>query len=230
MFLPARPLHFVDAEGFADHQSSGKGEHQGQWMQIPEPDGPYTPVEVLAEPILPGGQGEDAGQQRGGRNGSPFKIGDLVPARREALGGYIISGQSAHPTADEVRQRDPVPPSLQAGGESEGGRSDSEGNDVGQRIQFTSEHRRLMPPSSDPAIEPVEKQRRRREGCGGEEMSRQPTAHVVHGEENGREPAGGIGEGEDIGQMKLAEHREMFRRCSGHGGKPTRGFNECEES
>ena len=88
-------------------------------MQVAGADGPDVSVEVLAETLLPGGQGEDAGQERGGGNGSAFEIGYLVPASGEVLGGHVVPGQPAHPAADEVRQGDPVPPSPQASGEPE---------------------------------------------------------------------------------------------------------------
>lgn len=138
-------------------------------MEIPGPDSPCAPVQVLAESILPGGEGKDAGQQHGCRNGGAFKIGHPVPTQREAFSGYIISSQSAHPAADEVGQHDPVPPSLKVSSKSEGRRCNSEGDNISQRIQFTPDHRLLMPPSSHQSIEPVEEKRRWGQGCGGEE-------------------------------------------------------------
>jgi len=82
----------------------------------------------------------------------------------------------------------------------------------------------LVPPSGNTAIEPVEDQSRRREGRGGEEMDRRLAAHVQHAEQHCPEPAHGVGQRQKVGQVKLADHREMCRRSGGHGGKIYAGF------
>ena len=57
-----QPLHFWNAQRLADHQGAGEDEEQGQGVEVAGPEGPDAPVEVLAQPVLPGGPGEDAGQ------------------------------------------------------------------------------------------------------------------------------------------------------------------------
>jgi len=188
-------------------------------VQVPGPPCPRAPVQILAEPALPGSQGQHAGQDHGRGNGGAFEIGHLVPALREALGGHVVPGQSADPAADEIHQREPVPPSAQAGSEPERRGRDPERDDVRERIQLAPEHRMLMPPAGDTAIEPVEDQRRRRQGRGGEEIGPRLAPHVEHAEKDCRDPAGGVGQRQKVGQVKLADHREVFGGNGGHGGK-----------
>ena len=140
------------------------------------------------------------------------------PLRGSAV--TLYRARSADPTADEIRERDPVPPSPQAGGESECRRSDPERDDVGQRIQFAPKRRLHVPPAGDTAIEPVEEESRGRQGRGGEkEMGLRLAAHVAHAEEHCREPAGGVGQCQKVRQVKLADQREVSGRSGCHGGK-----------
>jgi len=95
-------------------------------MQIPWPDGPVPPPEVRAKPALPGSQGQQAGQDDGGGNRRAFEIGHSVLTLGEALGRDVVPGKPADAAADEVRERNPVPPAPQAGRKTERGRRHAE--------------------------------------------------------------------------------------------------------
>ncbi len=116
-------------------------------MQIPWPECSRAPVKILANPTPPGCECQHTNQQHAAGNGCTFEVGNLVPARREALGRHVVSRQSAYSTRDKVNQRNPVPTSAYAGGETDGRRSDAKRDDVRQRIQLASERRMRVPKS-----------------------------------------------------------------------------------
>jgi len=69
------------------------------------------------------------------------------------------------------------------------------------------------------SLKPVEDQSCRRHGRGGEEIRRRLVAHVQHAEQHGPKSARGVGQGQKVSQVKLTDHREVFRRRSSHGVK-----------
>src|SRR5712691_4044546 len=87
----------------------------------------------------------------------------------------------------------------------------------------------LVPPSGDTAIERVEYQGHRDQGRGGEERGQRLAAHVDHGEKHRRHPAGCVGQSEKVGQVKLANHREVFGGIGLHWAKDAYGRRVATE-
>jgi len=50
-------------------------------------------------------------------------------------------------------------------------------------------------------------------------VGRRLATHVEHAEQHGSKTTRGVGQSQKVGQVKLADHREVFGRSSGHGVK-----------
>ena len=67
----------------------------------------------------------------------------------------------------------------------------------------------LVAPARDAAVEHIEEGRRRQRG-GDEEIGRVAPRHVEHGEEDRAHAAGGVAQREQVGELQLAQHREVL--------------------
>src|SRR5688572_9446894 len=163
--------NFRNAQGLADHEAAGTHEEQRQRMKLPGTKPPGSPIETLPDAVLPAGDGKHGSQENGGGNRRAFEVGHLVATFRQAFGGDVVACKPAHAAADEIDQRQPVPGSSQAGGETERRPRDAERDDVGKRIQFPPERRMGMSEAGHPAVEPVEDKRGGRQRRSDEIMS-----------------------------------------------------------
>lgn len=75
----------------------------------------------------------------------------------------------------------------------------------------------LMPRAGNLAVEHVKNKRCRRQRGRREKMKRQLRAHVEHGEQHAADAARGIAEREKVGEMEVAQHREMAGWSGLHG-------------
>src|SRR4030095_6144619 len=70
----------------------------------------------------------------------------------------------------------------------------------------------LVTPAGDAPIQHVENERADHQYPRGIKPAWVPVAHVIHGKEDSRGTAAAVRKCEEIGQMKIANHREVTRR------------------
>ena len=164
--------------------------------------------QVLAHRAEPRRQRHQQHQQDGGRNRCSLEERHLAAAGRELLGRDVVARQARHAAGDKVGQHDAVIEPLHAHAVSDDRRRHAERNDVGERIEFTPQHRRLLPPARDAPVEDVEDQGGQHQAAGEVHMPHVAGLEKGHGGKQRPDAADGIAQREPVRQMELADHRE----------------------
>src|SRR2546425_12000218 len=118
-------------------------------MQVPRPNCPRAPIQTRSQAALPSREREYTREHHTGGNGCPLEVGDLAAALREFFSGHIEAGKATDATAYEVDKRQPVPAGVQSCSESERRGRHSKRNDVGERIELSTQRRVRLSPARD---------------------------------------------------------------------------------
>jgi len=130
----------------------------------------------------------------------------------ECIRSHIESRKTADAAHDEIREYQHVPSPAQAEREAEDGRSDTERDDVRQRVEVGADARLTRPvQTSDVPVEHVERQRRREQYEGRPEEPAVSGRQEVQAQEDSNGAARGVPNGQRIRGREGPYHREMAR-------------------
>ena len=207
-------------EGFADHGGRPPERDEGDPMQF-ESEGVLQrfdespreplPLSVRAFEAVPGDADGHAGDhEERRRDRQPFKVFRLA---RLVLGdegdGGVEPGEAGDPGADKDEEGELVERGAEPEGKGGEGGRDAERDRVGERVEFLSEHRTLLPPARDLAVEGVKDEAGDGVREGAPEELFVVRDHVLRSREEGQGAAEAVAEGDDVGEAEVADEAKV---------------------
>jgi hypothetical protein len=169
------------------------------------------PLSVRPFEAVPGDADGHAGDhEERRRDRQPFKVFRLA---RLVFGDEGDGGVEPGEAGDAGADKDEEGELVERGAESEGkgGESgrDAERDRVGERVEFLAEHRTLLPPARDLAVEGVKDEAGDGVRQGAPEEFLVVRDHVLCGREEGQGAAEAVAEGDDVGEAEVADEAKV---------------------